>query len=240
MQWVGYSLTTGDKLWGPVGNQNSWDFFGNPSTNYAPAQVAYGKLYSIAYGGILYCYDLTSGNLLWTYGNGGYPGNDTTSGFSTPYGHYPANINAVGNGIIYMVTTEHTIETPLYKGAMARAVNATTGKEIWTISDYTGEFTAMSYAMADGYNTWFNGLDNQIYVVGRGPSATTITAPDEAVANGVPVVLRGSVTDISSGTTGTTIAANFPQGVPVSSDASMDNGCVTFTSKDQCQRTLQV
>ena len=24
MQWVGYSLTTGDKLWGPVGNQNSW------------------------------------------------------------------------------------------------------------------------------------------------------------------------------------------------------------------------
>ena len=33
----------------------------------------------------------------------------------------------------------------------------------------------MSYAMADGYNTWFNGYDDQIYVVGRGPSDTTVS-----------------------------------------------------------------
>ena len=111
-----------------------------------------------------------------------------------------------------MVATEHTIETPIYKGAMARAVNATTGKEIWTISDYTGEFTAMSYAMADGYNTWLNGLDNQIYVVGRGPSASTITAPSEQRERRTSC-LEAPVTDISSGTTGTTIKADFPQGV---------------------------
>jgi hypothetical protein len=221
MQWVGYSLSTGEQLWGPVGNQSSWDFFGNPAYNYAAGQVAYGKLYSIAYGGILYCYDLTSGKLLWTYGNGGYPGNDTTSGFYTPYGNYPAFINAVGNGVIYMVTSEHTVETPIYKGAMARAVNATTGQELWTLSDYTGEFSTMSYAMADGYSTFFNGYDNQIYSVGKGPSSTTITAPDQAVANGVPVVLRGSVVDISAGTKQSEQAADFPHGVPVSSEASM-------------------
>ena len=58
----------------------------------------------------------------------------------------------MGNGIIYTVASEHTINTPIYKGALERAVNATTGAEIWTISGYTGEFSAMSYAMADGYN----------------------------------------------------------------------------------------
>ena len=215
MQWTGYSLTTGQKLWGPVGNQTSWDFFGNPAANYAQSQVAYGKLYSVNYGGILYCYDLTSGNLLWTYGNGGYPGNDTTSGFYTPYGNYPAALNAVGDGVVYMVTTEHTVETPIYKGAMARAVNATTGQELWKLSDYTGEFLAMSYAMADGYSTFFNGYDNQIYSVGRGPSQTTVSAPNAGLAFGQSVVISGQVTDISAGTKQTTVAADFPNGVPV-------------------------
>ncbi|MBE3116025.1 hypothetical protein IMZ68_02355, partial [Candidatus Bathyarchaeota archaeon] len=93
-QWVGYSLTTGQRLWGPVGNQSAWDYFGNPAFNYAASQVAYGKLYSSAYGGILYCYDLTNGKLLWTYGNGG-AGNTTRTGTGVPaYGGYPTFINA--------------------------------------------------------------------------------------------------------------------------------------------------
>ena len=96
-----------------------------------------------------------------------------------------------------------------------------TGAEIWTISGYTGEFSAMSYAMADGYNTWFNGYDNQIYVVGRGPSSLTVTAPNNAVDSGSPVVIRGTVMDVSAGTTQTQQAGQFPNGVPVSSDASM-------------------
>ena len=44
----------------------------------------------------------------------------------------------------------------------------------------------MSYAMADGYNTWFNGYDNQIYVVGRGPSATTVTGTTDWSHNWTP------------------------------------------------------
>ena len=82
-------------------------------------------------------------------------------------------INAIGNDVVYMVTTEHTIETPLFKGGIYTAVNATTGQLIWKLSGYTGEFFTISYAMADGYNNWFNGYDNSIYVVGRGPSQTT-------------------------------------------------------------------
>lgn len=213
-------MLTGQKLWGPVGAQSPWDYFGGPAFDYVMDQVAYGRLYSVAYGGITYCYNLTTGVLLWTYGNDG-PGNSTESGFYTTYGNYPMFLQAVGNGVIYEVTTEHTIETPIYKGAVSIAIDAVTGKELWRISDYTGEFASVSYAIADGYSTWFNGYDDQIYVVGRGPSATTITAPQIGVTSGTPIVISGSVTDISSGTTQSAPTADFPHGVPCSSDTSM-------------------
>jgi len=116
-----------------------------------------------------------------------------------------------------LVTTEHTITDPIYKGAMARAINATTGQEIWTLSDYTGEFGAISYAVADGYNIFFNGLDDNLYSVGRGPSAMSVNAE----SFGTSIVIRGTVTDTSAGTTQTQQAADFPNGVPVASDASM-------------------
>jgi len=220
MQWVGYSLTTGKQIWGPTPSQNPLDYYGNPITPLIQGQCAYGNLYSMGYSGILYCYNDLTGKLLFTYGNGG-EGNSTASGPNTPFGDYPTFIQAVGNGVIYVVASEHTINTPIYKGAQAIAINATTGAQIWTISDYTGEFSAMSYAMADGYNTWFNGYDNQIYVVGMGPSSTTVTAPDAGLAYGQPVVISGTVMDISAGTTQAQQAADFPHGVPCASDASM-------------------
>ncbi len=218
--FVGYSLLTGEKMWGPTESQTDWDYYGQPAPAQPYGQVANGKLYSSSYGGIVYCYDLASGDVLWTYGNGG-AGNSTYAGLNTPYGDYPTFINAVGNDVVYLVSSEHTIRTPIYKGALARAINATTGEEIWTLSDYTGEFTAQSYAIADGYSVFLNGYDNQIYSVGRGPSATTISAPNLAASYGQPIVIRGTVTDVAAGTQQTAAKAKFPNGVPVSSDASM-------------------
>jgi hypothetical protein len=220
MQWVGYNLYTGAKIWGPTAPQAALDYYGNPITPLIQAQLAYGNLYSMGYAGIMYCYNAKTGVLEWTYGNGG-AGNSTNAGPNSPFGDYPTFINAVGNGVIYVVASEHTINTPIYKGALERAINATNGAQIWTLSGYTGEFSAMSYAMADGYNTWFNGYDNQIYVVGRGPSQTTVTAPDTASPVGTPVVIKGTVLDISAGTKQNEQAADFPNGVPVASDSIM-------------------
>jgi hypothetical protein len=217
---VGYSLTTGQRIWGPTHSKASFDYYGQPGPAQPYGQVAYGKLYSSGYAGIVYCYDLTDGSLLWTYGNGG-AGNSTSAGLNTPYGAYPTFINAIGDGIIYLVTTEHTILTPIYKGALARAINATDGTEIWTLNAYTGEFVAMSYAIADGYATFYNGLDNQIYVVGRGPSATTITASPKISVHSDTVLVEGKVIDTASGTTQDEQTARFPDGVPVVSDESM-------------------
>jgi len=75
--------------------------------------------------------------------------------------------------------------------------------------------------MADGYSTWFNGYNNQIYVVGKGPSALTVEAPQTAITAGTGVVIQGTVTDIAAGTKQTEQAGRFPNGVPVASDHSM-------------------
>jgi len=221
MRYLGYNLDSGEKIWGPVEPQTDFDYYGNDFGGNLVAQMADGKLYSVGMAGILYCRDSKTGQLLWTYGNGG-AGNSTYAGFNGGYGTYPTYITAIGNGVVYMETTEHTILNPIFKGCLARAVNATDGTEIWTLSSYTGGGgSTTSYAIADGYATWFNGYDNSIYVVGRGPSAMTVDAPKSGIALGSSVVLSGTVIDIAAGTTQQQQATKFPHGVPVSSDASM-------------------
>jgi hypothetical protein len=145
-------------------------------------------------------------------------------------------IQAVGNGVIYMVTTAHTWPSPIYKGAVASGVNATNGKQIWTLSSITAEFGEVSYAMADGYNTWFNGYDDQVYVVGRGPSQTTVTAPDIGVTTATPITITGTVIDICAGTKQTEQAADFPNGVPCASDASM-SAWMSYVYQQQAEPT---
>ena len=221
LQYYGFNLMTGANIWGPSQAQTAFDYFGAPFYDWQPTQIAYGNIYVSSFSGICYCFNDLTGELQWTYGNGGQ--GNTTKTLSTPYGAYPTFINAVGNGVIYLVTTEHTITDPIYKGAKATALNATTGKEIWTLSDYTGEFSAMSYAIADGFSVFTNGYDNQIYSVGRGSSATTITTSPSVSVLGDNVIIRGTVVDTSAGTKQTQQAANFPSGVPVASDASMSD-----------------
>ena len=62
MQKWGYSLTTGNLLWGPTAPEGTLNFYGMGQNTY------YGKyLLSAGYAGTLYCYDATTGNLMWTY-----------------------------------------------------------------------------------------------------------------------------------------------------------------------------
>ncbi len=229
MQFVGYSMETGQKMWGPVGDQsqNQLMYYNsgyNSGGNENGAACAYGHLYYDGFGGVMSCYDLKTGHLLWTYGNGG-KGNSTQSGFEVP-GPYPMSIYAIGNGIIYTTTTEHTVEIPLYRDATQQAINATTGELIWELNDVTSEAGGPGVALdtgyiADGFSVTLNGYDNQIYCVGRGPSATSVDAPMTDITLGSGLVIRGTVTDVSSGTTQDEQSARFPYGVPVASDVSM-------------------
>ncbi len=216
-QWVGYDLRTGQKLWGPTEPQTTLDYYGTDFGGILNGQMAYGNLYSCGFGGVMYCYNARSGELQWTYGNGG-AGNSTNAGIYTGQGTYPTDIYAIGNGIIYTITIEHTFTTPIYKGALTRAVNASNGAELWTLPCVG---SGWSYAIADGFSNFWNGYDNQIYVTGRGPSQTTVEAPKAAVDLGRSLIISGKVIDIASGTNQNEQASRFPAGVPCASDASM-------------------
>jgi hypothetical protein len=218
MVHYGYSLSDGNLLWGPVAYTNDftndWNYLALGLEN-----IAYGKLYVTGYSGILYCYDDTNGTLLWTYGNGG-EGNTTLSGFTTPYGRYPTFISTIADGKIYLDTTEHSPNSPLYKGAELRCINATDGTEMWTIMDYGNQMYGGQSPIADGYLTTLNSYDAQIYCYGKGPSATTVQAPMISVTVGNQVVIQGSVMDTAAGTQQAEQAARFPNGVPAVSDTS--------------------
>jgi len=214
----GYSLTDGRQVWQaeqPIDSGIDYNFMAQ-----CLERIAYDKLYVSGYAGVIYCYDVKTGDLLWSYGNGG-EGNSTYSGFVTPYGRYPVFVSTIADGKVYTTTTEHSPNAPLYKDAKLRCLNATDGTEIWTILDYGNQMYGGQSPIADGYLTTLNSYDARIYCYGKGPSALTVSAPDIAVSSGTPVIIRGTITDIAAGTTQDEQAARFPNGVPAVSDESM-------------------
>ncbi len=219
-QLTGFSMSNGEELWSTQLPADSSDFILYSYLGAIGMQTAYGLVYFGGYGGIMHAFDTKTGQLVWTYGNGGSR-NTTYSGTGLAYGRYPIYPGPIVNGILFLDTGEHSAQPPLYKGALVRALNATTGEEIWTLTGWGGHHRREGFAVADGYLTFLNHYDMRIYSVGRGPSATTVSAPSDVQPLGQSVLIRGSVTDIAAGTTQDEQAARFPYGVPAVSDANM-------------------
>jgi hypothetical protein len=215
---LGYSLATGQLLWGPSYPPTTPSVDWNFPIWYTPCCI-YGNLYADGFSGLLYCWNDSTGALEWTFGNGG-AGNSTFAGLYTPYGYYPMFIECIGNGIIYMAGNDHSPNSPMYKNSPLIAVNATDGTELWSIFGWGNEMSGAEGAIADGYLTVYNPYDSQIYSYGQGPSQLTVTAPQASIALGSSLVISGMVTDISAGTKQQEQAADFPNGVPCVSDAS--------------------
>ena len=77
--------------------------------------------------------------------------------------------------------------------------------------------------MGDSVIATMDTYDQQVWAIGKGPSATTVSAPDVGVALGSSVVIRGMVVDVSPGTRSDRLVLRFPFGVPAVSDASMSD-----------------
>jgi len=194
MQRWGYSLATGELLWGPTPAEGAMNFYGIGSAAY------YGKILSAGYSGTLYAYDAKTGKLLWTY-------NATAPGHESAYGeNMPLSITAVCDGKVYVHSTEHSPTKPLWRASYLRCLNITDGTELWKLLDFN-----MGAAIADGYIVTGNQYDNLVYCIGKGPSATTVDAPMTAIPATSSVVLRGTVTDQSPGAKGTPAIADADQ-----------------------------
>ncbi len=222
MDIYAYSLTNGEKLWGPVSLLDK-DFATDLGFLDSSAETCgYGKVFVAGYAGLVKAFDGKTGNLVWTYGNGG-EGNNTFLGGVGPFARGPIFVNLVADGKIFLSNVQHSPNSPLYMNYKFRALNATTGAEVWNLNHYGTLMYSTTTTIADGYMSFLNNYDSQIYTIGKGPSAMTVDAPKAAIELGKSLVISGTVTDISAGTQQNEQAARFPNGVPAVSDESMSN-----------------
>ena len=174
------------------------------------AVIAYGNYYLTGYDGKVWAHDVETGDVVWDWG-------PIDAGLETPYGHQPFYSGMlVADNKVIISATEHSENSPLYRGHEMYVIDAEGGQTIWAIS---GE--NLQPIAANGYIVTPNGYDGKIHAYGKGPSATTVTAAPKIVPDGSSVMIEGMVTDVSPGTKQSEQAARFPNGVPAIADEDM-------------------
>ncbi len=220
LQRWGYSIDTGQKLWGPTAPENSWNYYGMSSNIYQGLLLGYGI------GGVLVAYNITTGVVVWNY-------KAESIGFESYYGYVPISGTTCCDGKIYIYSTEHSPSVPLRRDSLMRCINATNGKEMWNITDW---FSGVP-AIADGYLVSMNLYDDQIYCYGKGPSATTVTASPKTSVQGDSVLIEGTIMDMSAGVTmakGLDIPGNTGAAVSTLDDPSiLVKGVAAVSDADQ-------
>jgi len=209
----GFSVTTGSYLWA-TGSENYADAYGLGNAEHT-WYFAYGKLYSVGIGGILYAYDLTNGQTAWTY--------NMTDPFGEPVtgNRWWGWIDLIVDGKIYIGTLEHSAENPLPRGAPYICINSTDGSEIWRVN---GMFRETRWGgngiIGDSIIATMDTYDQRIYAIGKGPATLTLTASPKVSVQGSSVLVEGTVMDNSPGVKSDALTLRFPNGVPAVSDAS--------------------
>jgi outer membrane protein assembly factor BamB len=211
-EWYGFNARTGQQIWGPT--EPYEDSFGMYSASFRGAgapnpQVAYGKIFSAGYDGVVHAIDIKTGKTIWEFYSG--------ATLDTVYGHYPFyGAVTIADGVVFATTNEHTPNDPLWRGGKIFAINATNGQQIWNLSSW-----ATGAVVADGCLLELNTYDGELYNIGKGTSAMTLEAPMTSTTLGNSVVIRGTVSDTSPGTTQDELAKRFSHGVPAVADQSM-------------------
>ena len=213
--YYGYDLTTGKQIW-QTDPMQQFDYYNSRLDTYK------GLLFlDEGYGGVIEAYNLTTGKQAWNY---------TAQNFDleSPYGNYPLGISCIAdeNGLIYLTGSEHSPTQPLWRGPNLRCINATDGTEVWSTLFWganMGPTDPSNVALSDGILVGLNFFDNELYAFGKGPSATTVSAPQSSAIVGSVLTITGTVTDqTSSGRRNSNDLYDFTlKGTPAISDASM-------------------
>jgi hypothetical protein len=213
--WNAYSIKTGALLWTtPSVGSDSW-----VSSQWASSWSIYytetndlSNMYIATPDGVMYAYSLTDGHLVWhstPFDTTEYPNN------AIPY-VCTGTVMVGGNIYTYAgYSTSYQID-PVPRFAMMVCLNATTGTTEWTLNG-----GIMPSAAANGYVLGSSQFDGQMYCLGKGPTQTTVSAPQTAITSGTPVIISGSVLDKSPSSSSATLTAMFANGVPAVSDDNM-------------------
>jgi len=213
-----FSLETGRHLYStePQVFADSW---GGATSNSSPEKViVYGKLIEGSGGGIIYCYDAADGTLLWTF--------EQKDKYNESYHreNWWAVPCFVSSGMIYIGYQVHSSQVPLPRGAPFYALDIETGEVVWQID---GAFRQLAWGgraiIGDSIIATIDSYDSQVYAIGKGPSAMTVTASNAVVTATDTVLISGTVMDVSPGTEQDNVIRRFSKGVPAVSDESMSD-----------------
>ena len=213
-----YSLQTGQLMYGPIegiqgGNANDQMLY------YSQSTLVYGNklLVTDGYQGTINAYNVQTGAFLWQYAASAAP-----YSFESAYGaNMPISLGDICNGIIYTWSNEHSPTNPLWRQSYTRAINATDGTLLWKLSTYM-DFIGTPSAIADGCLVTASDYDNLIYCIGKGPSGTTVSAPQNGITSGNSFTITGTVTDQSAGALAFATKYGLTDGVAAVSDASQE------------------
>ena len=215
-KYCAFSANDGSYLWETPISETYLNFYGWTEFGERPALIAYDKLYSTGVSGTVYCYDLADGDLLWTY--------DAVDEYSEILwaNNWWQFITFATDGKIYMGHLEHSPIDPRPRGGPFTCLNATTGELIFRAD---GLFRQTLWGglgiIGDSIIATQDTYDQRIYGIGKGPSATTVSAGPKVSVHGSSILVEGMVTDISPGTQEYSKTARFPNGVPAVADESM-------------------
>lgn len=220
-KFYGFSTDTGQFLWETesqisLDNDAYLNWYGIPRER--PVTITNGKMISMGIGGIVYCYDIKTGELVWKY-----KATDAYSEFlfGNNWWLYPLFAT---DGKIYIGSLEHSPIDPRPRGAPFIALDVETGAEVFRVNGlFRQSLWGGRAIIGDSVILTQDTYDQRVYAVGKGPSAMTVEAPLAATPLGYSVVIRGSVVDVSPGTSSADLTLRFPNGVPVVSDASMSD-----------------
>jgi len=211
----GFSAEDGTFLWETDG-MHYLNYYGI-SRERMPV-LAYGKLYTAGVAGIVYCVDTETGDLLWTY-NAVDPYSEIL--WSNDWWLYPMFIT---DGKIYYGHLEHSPIDPRPRGAPFICLNATTGEVIWRANGLVRQTLWGGRALiGDSIIVTMDTYSQRLFAIGKGPSATEVTAAPKVSVHGSNVLVEGMVTDVSPGTNDLATTMRFPNGVPAVSDESMSD-----------------
>jgi hypothetical protein len=192
---IAFDVNTGNVAWrGSPIMEYPW---GEASFGAYDRSSAYGMYYWATYDGI-YAWDWDTGQIVW---NTKAP---AKAHYESPYITDGVELNPfrstvwVADGKVYSSNIEHTETNPLTRGWGTYCMDAFDGDLQWEIM-----FAGNIRAIAEGYLFLDESRSGTMWTIGKGESATTVTAPDMAVPSGTAMTIKGTVLDMSPAQPGT-------------------------------------